>query len=176
MSMLRSAAFSPCRIYRYALSRVWDSNLPTVLFVGLNPSTADERNDDPTIRRCIGFARRWNLGGLVMVNLFAFRSTRPSILLAAADPVGPANDMHILAAARTAERIVLAWGTCGAHLGRDRTVLAMLPDADCLGTTKHGHPKHPLYLKGNTRLRPFRAARLRRMGCISNWDRHERGI
>ena len=97
--MLRSAAFSPCRRYRYCLSRVWNPKLPSVMFVGLNPSTADEQEDDPTVRRCIGFARNWNFGGLILVNLFAYRSTDPADLLRVDDPVGPGNDKHILASA-----------------------------------------------------------------------------
>jgi hypothetical protein len=154
--MLRSAAFSPCRRYRYSLSRVWNPKLPSVMFVGLNPSTADEREDDPTVRRCVGFARKWNFGGLILVNLFAYRSTDPASLLQADDPVGPENDEHILASARAAERVVLAWGAKGSLFDRDQHVLSLLPGAHCLGFTKEGYPKHPLYLAGNTRARPFR--------------------
>jgi hypothetical protein len=125
------------------------------MFVGLNPSTANELEDDPTVRRCIGFARKWNSGGLILVNLFAYRSTNPAALLEADDPIGPANDGHILASARGASRVVLAWGTRGVFLRRDQHVLSLLPGAHCLGTTRGGHPKHPLYLPGNSRLRPF---------------------
>lgn len=153
--MHRSAAFSPCRRYRYRLCRVWNPKLSSVMFVGLNPSTADEQDDDPTVRRCIGFARKWNFGGLILVNLFAYRSTNPSGLFAVADPVGPGNDKHIMAIARAAERVVLAWGTHGTLLDRDQHVLSLLPGAYCLGVTKEGHPKHPLYLAGNTSVRPF---------------------
>lgn len=155
--MLRSAAFSPCRRFRYSLSRVWNPEAPTVMFVGLNPSTADEREDDPTVRRCIGFARRWNCGGLILVNLFAYRSSHPASLFKADDPIGPANDTYILASARAAGRTVLAWGTKGYFLDRDQHVLSLLPAAHCLGITKEGHPKHPLYLAGSTRVRPYRA-------------------
>ncbi len=156
--MLRSAAFSPCRTFRYSLSRVWNANLPTVVFVGLNPSTADEQEDDPTIRRCIGFARKWKFGGLILVNLFAYRCTNPAGLLEADDPIGPGNDKYVLANARTAARVLLAWGTKGSLLNRDQRVLSMLPRAHCLGITKDGHPRHPLYLAGNTRVRPFPGA------------------
>jgi len=150
-----SAVFSVCRTYRYSLSRVWNPKRPSVMFVGLNPSTADEQEDDPTVRRCIGFARKWNLGGLILVNLFAYRSTDPAGLVEAGDPVGPGNDKHILASARAAARVVLAWGTKGSLLDRDQHVLSLLPSAHCLGVTKDGHPKHPLYLAGNTVVRPF---------------------
>jgi hypothetical protein len=125
------------------------------MFVGLNPSTANEQEDDPTVRRCIGFARNWNFGGLILVNLFAYRSTDPTRLFEADDPIGPANDRCILASAVAAERVILAWGTRGGLINRDQHVLSFLPVAYCLGTTKDGHPKHPLYLPGNTRPRPF---------------------
>lgn len=153
--MLRSAVFSPCRTYRYSLSRVWNPRLPPVMFVGLNPSTADEQQDDPTVRRCVGFVRKWNFGGLILVNLFAYRSTDPAGLLEIDDPVGPENDKHILTSAHAAGRVVLAWGTKGSFLDRDQHVISLLPDAHCLGVTKNGHPKHPLYLADNTGVRPF---------------------
>ena len=127
------------------------------MFVGLNPSTADENEDDPTVRRCIGFGRKWKYGGLILVNLFAYRATDPVGLLDADDPIGPANDKYILASARATGLIVVAWGTRGAVLDRDQHVLSLLPGAHCLGITKEGRPKHPLYLAGNTRLRRFSA-------------------
>jgi hypothetical protein len=153
--MLRSAVFSPCRSYRYSLSRVWNPKLSSVLFVGLNPSTADEHKDDPTVRRCVAFAMKWNFGGMILVNLFAYQSTDPAGLLEANDPIGPWNDKHILASARAAERVVLAWGTKGTLRERDQHVLSLLPVTHCLGVTKDGHPKHPLYLAGNTGVQKF---------------------
>jgi hypothetical protein len=156
--MLRAAVFSPCRSFRYSLSRVWNPKLPKVMFVGLNPSTADEQKDDPTVRRCITFAQKWSFGGLVLVNLFAYRSTDPEGLLEVDDPIGTENDTHILANARAVGRIVLIWGTKGTLLDRDQHVITFFPDAHCLGFTKDGHPKHPLYLVGNTRMRPFTRA------------------
>ena len=155
--MHRSAIFSPCLKYRYSLSRVWNPKLPTVVFVGLNPSTADEQEDDPTVRRCIAFARKWHFGSLNLVNLFAYRSTDPTCLTKAEDPVGPENDAHIVQSVVRAKRVVIAWGTKGTLLSRDRQVLSLLPDSHCLGITKEGYPKHPLYLAGNTRVRLFRA-------------------
>src|SRR5262249_2332127 len=120
--MHRSAAFSRCRTFRYSLSRVWNPRLLIVMFVGLNPSTADEQGDDPTVRRCVGFSRKWNYGGLILVNLFAYRSTDPTGLLDADDPIGPGNDKHILASARVAERVVIGWGNKGSWLARDQHV------------------------------------------------------
>lgn len=148
----RSAAFSPCRRYRYSLWRKWGglgltpNERTYAMFVGLNPSTADEIHDDPTIRRCIAFAKEWGFGGLCMANLFAFRSTNPHHMLAQEEPVGPANDLALLDLAREAGVVVAAWGVHGAHRGRDQTVRFLLPQLHVLRLTKDGHPGHPLYL------------------------------
>ena len=91
--IVQSADFSACGTYRYALRRIWLPAAPQVLFIGLNPSTADEKSDDPTIRRCLGFARSWGYGGLIVANLFAYRATAPSALREARDPIGPLNDL-----------------------------------------------------------------------------------
>jgi len=147
--MERSATFSSCRFYRYELWRSW-GDLVTVdsyaMFVGLNPSTADEELDDPTIRRCIAFAKSWGYSGLCMTNLFAFRSTEPADMLKAHDPVGEANDDHLIRCAVGAGVVVAAWGTHGSHRGRDIKVRALLPRLQHLRLTKSGHPGHPLYL------------------------------
>lgn len=116
------------------------------MVVGLNPSTADETDDDPTIRRCIAFAGAWGFGGLLMTNLFAYRATQTAELLAQADPIGPENDRHLAEGARTSAVVVAAWGTLGNHLGRDALVRSMLPRLHYLRLTKDGHPAHPLYL------------------------------
>ncbi|WP_434089542.1 DUF1643 domain-containing protein [Neopusillimonas aromaticivorans] len=142
-----SAAFSPCRTYRYSLWRRWgDESLGYVMFIGLNPSTADEVDDDPTIRRCIGYARDWGYGGLVMTNLFAYRATNPADMRAVAEPVGPDNDQHLLNFARDAKIVVAAWGNNGAHLGRDKSVSNLIPSLHVLKVTAAGQPGHPLYL------------------------------
>lgn len=151
-----SAEFSPCRSYRYALERRWDDAGPTVAFIGLNPSTADEQSNDPTIRRCIGFAQSWGFGSLSMVNLFAMRSKDPRLLYEAEDPIGPDNDRWIEKARRRADALIAAWGTRGTLLGRDESVLAKHRDLLCLGVTKDGHPRHPLYLRSDTTACPFR--------------------
>ena len=115
---------TPPARYRYRLSRTWDPTGPVVAFVMLNPSTADAEVLDPTVRRCVGFARGWGFGSLEVVNLFAFRATDPRDLLRAAAPVGAANDRAILDAASAADRVVVAWGTRGTHLGRATEVAA----------------------------------------------------
>lgn len=145
--MIRQTIFSPCRTYRYTLWREWIGGKGYAMFVGLNPSTADERQDDPTIRRCIAYAKAWGYSALCMTNLFAFRATEPKDMKAVADPVGPENDAHLLAMAGGAGVIVAAWGTHGTHRGRDAAVRKLLPALYCLALTKDGHPAHPLYLK-----------------------------
>ena len=151
--MYRGAVFSPCGRYRYTLERRWADG-PMLLWVLLNPSTADAQRDDPTNRRGIGFSRQWGFGACVFVNLFAFRSPRPSEMKAAVWPIGSDNSSHILDQAEKADRIVVAWGTQGPHRNRDRAVLALLSEYKlfCLGTTNVGHPRHPLYLRGDTEM------------------------
>jgi len=150
-----TATFDPTRAYRYRLSRTWDPTGPVVTFVMLNPSTADAEVLDPTVRRCLGFARAWGFGSLEVVNLFAFRATDPRDLLRADAPVGPANDRAILGAVSAADRVVVAWGARGAHLGRAAAVAGLLHAGPSrplgLGTTKGGQPRHPLYVRADTR-------------------------
>lgn len=142
---MRETIFSPDRVYRYTLWREWGDG-PYAMFIGLNPSTADETKDDPTIRRCIGFAKDWGYGSLCMTNLFAFRATDPKVMMAADDPVGADNDTHLSQCAATAGVVVAAWGSHGTHSGRHRAVKTMLPNLHYLRLTQDGHPGHPLYL------------------------------
>ncbi len=144
-AMERSATLSPCRAYRYALWRRWGRG-PYAMFIGLNPSTADETNDDPTIRRCIGFARAWGYEALCMTNLFAYRATQPADMKKAADPVGWENDGALKMLARDAGVVVAAWGAHGTFKGRDQSVRLGVPNLHYLRLTKDGHPGHPLYL------------------------------
>ena len=147
--MNRRTAFSPCRTYRFTLWRELDAGRPGyALFVGLNPSTADEVIDDPTIRRCKDFARRWGYGAVCVANLFAYRATRPAMLKAAAAPVGRGNDGWLVRLAANAGVVVAAWGVHGAFADRDRAVTALIGGRLwCLGVTKGGHPRHPLYVR-----------------------------
>lgn len=148
--MERSADLSPCRTYRYALWRRWGPG-HYAMFIGLNPSTADEANDDPTIRRCIGFARSWGYDGLCMANLFSFRATHPADMKKAADPVGRDNDKAIATFSRGAGIVVAAWGAHGTYRRRDYYVRLLVPDLHYLRLTKDGHPGHPLYLPASLR-------------------------
>lgn len=167
-SIHRTATFSDDRRYRYRLTRVWQNHhAPELLvFVMLNPSTADADQDDPTIRRCMGFAQRDGFDGISVVNLYAFRATDPKALLreidAGRDAIGQGgvNDEAIRAAAAAAADVVCAWGTRARH-GRDRRVLDLLEPLCrplCLGTTQAGHPRHPLYVRADQALVDFEGA------------------
>lgn len=164
--MTGTAIISPDGVYRYRLTRRSDMDIvrsrPCV-FCMLNPSTADARMDDPTIRRCSNFALSWSCTRLIVVNLFALRATDPQEIYAHDDPVGPEGDTHLLAAAAEAlphGLFVCAWGTHGAFVPpgfarpRGQAVRDLLRQAGhqlhCLGLTKDGHPKHPLYLRSDT--------------------------
>lgn len=147
-----SAVFSDCRLYRYALFRVWNPDRPLVMFVGLNPSTADERANDPTVRRCIGFARSWGYGGLIMANLYAFRATRPADLHAAAAPLGAQTDAWLVRLRARSGLVVAAWGADpGPRLHRPADVMDLLGGLHVLGLTKYQAPRHPLYMPAVTR-------------------------
>jgi hypothetical protein len=150
-SIIKGAAIDPSGLYRYSLWRIWDHAIPGVLFVMLNPSTADANIDDPTIRRCIGFAKAWGYGSLEVVNLFAYRTTNPDELRKCEDPIGPENDAYIRKALSLADKVITAWGTKGALLNRNSVVMELLKphDPHCLDKSKDGHPKHPLYISAD---------------------------
>jgi hypothetical protein len=135
--------------YRYNLWRKISSDPGRVVFVMLNPSTADASHDDPTILRCCSFAKMWGYGRVEVVNLFAFRATSPSVMKAASDPIGTENDAHIRGAVLGADLVIAAWGNHGSHLNRGEVVRRMLPATTrCLARNKSGEPKHPLYVAG----------------------------
>ncbi|MEM1404830.1 MAG: DUF1643 domain-containing protein [Pseudomonadota bacterium] len=146
-----TAVISRCGSYRYALWRTWDPARGAVMFIGLNPSTADATTDDPTLRRCMRFARDWGYGGVIMANLFAFRATQPSDLLEAARPVGPRNNRWLRQLADDAALMVAAWGNDGAHRGRAAAVCNMLPSLACLKVNGSGEPGHPLYIRATAK-------------------------
>jgi hypothetical protein len=142
----RSTHFSHCQRYRYTLWRTWGHANDYVMFVGLNPSTADESQDDPTIRRCVAFAKDWGYSGLCVTNLFAYRSTRPIEMMKAPDPIGMENDRWLKQIGENATIAIAAWGVHGTLGDRHQAVRQMLPNWHYLRLTKDGHPGHPLYL------------------------------
>ncbi len=150
----RAAVISPCGRYRYHLSRDWVPNGRRAVFVMLNPSTADAERDDPTIRKCTGFADRWGCGGYDVVNLYAYRATKPAELWRAADPIGPDNIEHILAACCPPEgvapvHVVCAWGVHAqeSHAAYVVTLLQSYgASLRALSRTRDGQPGHPLML------------------------------
>jgi hypothetical protein len=155
----RSAYFDQTGQYRYWLTREWDTARPTIALIMLNPSRADHQHDDPTLRRCIKLAQQWQYGRLTVVNLFAYCTASPPTLKAVPEPIGDANDQHILQACELVDQIVLAWGNWGSLYGRDQAVLELLqPCRDrltCCGYNRTGQPRHPLYVPRQTQLQPY---------------------
>lgn len=154
--MQTGATFDPTGLYRYLLWREWDRSAPKVGFVMLNPSQADAVADDPTIRRCVGFARLWGYGAVEIVNLFAYRTPHPKLLSQVRDPVGMENDDYLRSLSQRVDRIVIAWGNWGSLQRRDRAVLQLLTSSTplyCFGYTKQQQPRHPLYLRSGEELR-----------------------
>ena len=144
------AVYSDCERYRYLLTRTWDARGPKALFIMLNPSTATEVQNDPTVERCERRTRALGFGSFRVTNIFAYRATDPKVMRAVADPVGPDNDNSILQSLAWADQIICAWGSHGAHLLRGKAVAALLRASGKtlwhLGLTQAGAPKHPLYI------------------------------
>lgn len=151
---LATASYDVTEQWRFRLSRVWDSSGTRCVFVMLNPSTATEEVLDRTVSRCVRFAKGWGHGALEVVNVFAYRATKPADMKAFHEPVGAGNDIAIAAAARTADDVIAAWGVHAVHLGRGERVRALLAESgvstNFLRLTKKGHPGHPLYVRADT--------------------------
>lgn len=148
----KTAVISDCGTYRYDLWRKWAPGRMKrgyVVFIGLNPSTADDKEDDQTIRKCIGFARRWDYDALCMLNLFAVRAREPHDMLVHPAPIGPDNDDWIRMDTAGASMVIAAWGNDGGHKSRDHQVRDLFPRLYCLKRNKDGTPAHPLYLPGH---------------------------
>jgi len=145
-----TAVYSDCERYRYSLTRVWDPKGQKAFFIMLNPSTATEVQNDPTVERCERRARALGFGAFRVANIFAWRDTDPRKMRAAEDPVGPENDVAITEGCQWADQVICAWGTHGEHLGRGANVTALLRATGRplyhLGLSIAGHPKHPLYI------------------------------
>lgn len=149
--MEKWAVISSCGLYRYRLGRIWNDEQPIMVWTLLNPSTADAEQDDPTLRKCMGFARHHHHGGVILVNLFAYRATNPKELLKVPDPVGPENDEHIrwACAAPILATVIAGWGAEKIAQRRAAHVRTLMWSTrcpiKCLGKTKAGAPRHPLY-------------------------------
>ena len=145
-----TATYSDCERFRYALTRTWDAGGKRVLFVMLNPSKATEVQNDPTVERCERRARALGFGAFQVTNIFAWRDTDPFQMRKAKDPIGLDNDAAILAGVAWADQVIAAWGTHGAHMNRGPQMTTLLQGTGkplyTLGLSKHGHPKHPLYI------------------------------
>ena len=145
-----TAVYSNCELYRYSLTRSWDSSAKKVLFIMLNPSTATEIQNDPTVERCERRAKALGYGAFKVCNIFAYRSTDPKIMRLQKDPIGPENDKIIIKSANWSNNIICAWGTNGSHLNRGKKIEELLRAKNFtlthLGLSKDGHPKHPLYI------------------------------
>ena len=159
------AVISDCLTFRYRLWRLWDDDKPRVTFAMLNPSKAAAVLDDPTIRKCVGFAQRLGYGGIEVVNLFAYRATDPADLRRAGFPVGPENDAHILAACTSATDVICAWGANAEHPAAAprarafRHLLSLRPVRMLtLATTRAGTPSHPLMLPYSCAPKPWAPA------------------
>ena len=161
-AVIASSVLSDCEKYRYSLTRVWDDNKPRVLFIMLNPSTADAEKDDPTIRRCMGFAKDWGYGGIYVVNLFALRATNPKDLLKAPFVVGVENEKWFRRMSALAHLVVCAWGN-GAIVDKlqkrlDHTwkpLSWVSKPLHYIELSNDGTPKHPLYLPKHLTLKPY---------------------
>lgn len=149
-NIISEVKFSDDLKYRYFLKRRW-SNGPVVLWIMLNPSTADEKFNDPTVKRCEVFSKTWGFSGYSVANLYAYRSTDPRQLKIVEDPTGSENDQNILELVSQSDLVIAAWGTHG--INREQEVIkkvSCLKDIYCIGITKNGHPKHPLYVSSAT--------------------------
>lgn len=155
--MNKQCIFSPDRKYRYTLWRVWEpNNTKYCMFVGLNPSKADEKIDDNTVRRCIRYSKDWGFGALCMTNIFTWRETIAKLMLLEKEPIGVDNDKYLLECAKNAGIIIAAWGNHGKHLNRGEQVKNMIPNLHCLKLSNEGNPCHPLYLKADLKPIPYK--------------------
>ncbi|MCZ2400849.1 MAG: DUF1643 domain-containing protein [Phycisphaerae bacterium] len=161
-TIVAGARFDRRSVYRYELWRTWDASAPPLTCILLNPSTADASRDDPTIRCCVRLAARRGYGGIIVGNLFAMRASDPRRLRRVRDPIGPHNDEHLGALLRRAGDVLAAWGNGGAWQRRGACVMALVPPTArvyCLGVTRLGQPRHPLYCPLTRELQPLASAR-----------------
>lgn len=154
-----TAVYSDCEAYRYLLTRVWEPEARRALFIMLNPSTATETQNDPTVERCERRARTLGYGAFRVTNIFAFRATDPKVMRAQTDPIGPENTALVAQSCDWADTVICAWGTHGEHLSQGPAIEMLLRQKQItthhLGLSKAGHPKHPLYISYTTQPQPW---------------------
>lgn len=143
--MQTQAEFSPCGKYRYSFYQQWDASKPNVMFIGLNPTAMDDKQSNPTLKRCINYAQDWGFGGLYVTNLFALLALTPKDLKQAKNPIGQHNDEWLKTAANNCDLIIAAWGNDGDYLNRGQQLVTLIPNLKCLKINQSGQPAHPLY-------------------------------
>ena len=160
--MIKDAEISPCGLYRYMLRRIWDEDENFLVFCLLNPSTADEKDDDPTIRKCIGFAKKNGFGGIIIINLFGIRSPNPKNIKIHSDPFGPDLSRNWIRATHQSYHFVFGWGNMGLFKNAQMNMhkffffgQSPLYKIYCLGKNKNGTPKHPLYVPYTKEFEPY---------------------
>lgn len=150
----RAAEFSPCGSYRYVLSRTWNDTKERLVFIGLNPSTADAQKEDPTIRKCLHFAHQEGFGGFDILNIYAYRTPYPQELFKAADPIGPENAVFLNTYMKRAQKVALMWGQAAHQHQMVQHFLQSYPGPwYCFGENKDGSPRHVLYIPAVERMR-----------------------
>jgi hypothetical protein len=147
--MENGAIFSEDKRFRYSLWRIWNDKKPLIMFIGLNPSIANDESNDRTVSKLIKYTEAWGFGGFYICNLFAFITPYPKELKKAESPTGEKNNHYLLETATKCEKIVCMWGNHGSFKERDKEVTAMFSKMHCLDKTKSGQPKHPLYLSAH---------------------------
>ena len=147
--MTKDAIISKDKKYRYVLLRKWDDSKKMVMIIGLNPSIADDVNDDPTLTRCISFAKLWGYGGIYMLNLFAFRTANPKLMQNTKEPIGLENDKYLIEYSFKCDKVVCAWGNGGTYKNRSNEIKSKLSNLYYIALNKSGEPSHPLYIKSD---------------------------
>ncbi|CAB4191656.1 Protein of unknown function DUF1643 [uncultured Caudovirales phage] len=159
---LSGAVFDDTEKYRFSLWRRWIDECPVsrmVAFIALNPSTANAQKLDNTTKKCVRMAKSWGYDGFIMLNIFAWRDTKPKMMKLAAEPIGSGNDIVLATVAKSCGLLVCAWGTNGTHMDRHTSVRKFLAEnlvqASCLEITKHGYPRHPLFCRDSSQPIPY---------------------
>ncbi|KAA3619944.1 MAG: DUF1643 domain-containing protein [Calditrichaeota bacterium] len=156
MKIQKGAILSKCKKYQYALWRIWDAEKPIVLFLTLNPSMKEENEDNATILKCVELGNKHGFGGVVIGNIFGYRTDDPNEFINVADPIGPENDACLERFAKQAQTVIAAWGARGTFMERHDAIIRKIPDLHAFGITKNGQPLHPLSVPDDAKLQKIR--------------------